>query len=194
MGKTKNKDVWTALRLELARWKGRLTFCHVESHTDEKKDKEGNAREVTPIEEMNQYADWLADWANEAPITELKAATLESDGLPSIHMGTRMITGNWRNQIQEIRLNISKRLAEKDADSWGMCLEDIAWHRMLGTANTDSIYNRIKMAQIMQNQPSAARPSAAPPAHLEKKVNEKCIFPYCLSAFSLLNFRRAHDT
>ena len=45
---------------------------------------------------MNQYADWLADWAYEAPIIELKAATLESDGLPSIHMGTQMITGNWR--------------------------------------------------------------------------------------------------
>ena len=35
--KQRDKDVWTALRLELARWKGRLTFCHVESHTDKKK-------------------------------------------------------------------------------------------------------------------------------------------------------------
>ena len=85
------------------------------NHTrTKKKDKEGNAREVTPIEEMNQYADWLADWAYEASIIELKALTLESDGLPSIHMGTQMITGNWRKQIQEeIRLNNSKRLAGK---------------------------------------------------------------------------------
>jgi hypothetical protein len=139
--KQRDKDVWTALRLELARWKGRLELCHVESHTDKKKDDAGNAREVTPIEEMNQYADWLADWAHEAPITELKAASLESDGLPSIHMGTQMITGNWRKQIQEeIRLNTSKRLANKDPDKWGICPEDIAWHRMLGTADTGGIY------------------------------------------------------
>ena len=61
-----------------------------------------------------------------------------------------MITGTWRKQIQEeIRLNTSKRLAEKDTDKWGICSEDIAWHRMLGTADTDGIYNRLKMAQIM---------------------------------------------
>ena len=124
------------------------------NHTQtKKKDKEGNAREVTPIEEMNQYADWLADWAYEAPIIELKALTLESDGLPSIHMGTQMITGNWRKQIQEeIRLNNSKRLAEKDVENWGMCPEDISWHRMLGTTDTEGIYNRLKMAQIMHGK------------------------------------------
>ena len=54
-----------------------------------------------------------------------------------------MITGNWRKNIQEeIRLNTSKRLAQKD----------IAWHRMLGTADTDGIYNRLKMAQIMHGK------------------------------------------
>jgi hypothetical protein len=64
-----------------------------------------------------------------------------------------MITGNWRKQIQEeIRLNTSKRLAEKDTDKWGICPEDIAWHRMLGTADTDGIYNRLKMAQIMHGK------------------------------------------
>ena len=102
---------------------------------------------------MKQYADWLADWAYEAPIIELKALTLESDGLPSIHMGTQMITGNWRKQIQEeIRLNNSKRLAEKNVENWGMCPEDISWHRMLGTTDTEGIYNRLKMAQIMHGK------------------------------------------
>ena len=151
--KQRDKDVWVALRMELKRWEGRLKFHHVESHTDKKKDEQGNKRKVTPIEEMNQYADWLADWAYTADIKVLEASTLECDGKPTIHMAGQLVSGNWRTQIQEeIRLNNSKQLASKDPDNWGICPEDIAWHRMVGTSKKTSIYDRMKTAQIMHGR------------------------------------------
>ena len=104
--KQRDKDVWAALCKELTRWEGRLQLIHVESHTDKKRDSNGNPREVTPIEAMNQYADWMADWAYEGEsVREIQTNTLERDDKPTIQMKGQWVTGNWRTQIQEeIRL------------------------------------------------------------------------------------------
>ena len=101
----------------------------MESHTGKNRDANGNAREVTPIEAMNQYADWLADWAYEGEqVRELEVIKLEGDDKPTIHMHGQLVTGNWTTQMQEeIRLGNSKQLAGQNKNTWGICPEDISY-------------------------------------------------------------------
>jgi ribonuclease HI len=74
--KQRDKDIWDPLRGELQKCDGRLNLHHVESHTDKKKNEDGTPRKVTPLEEMNQWAEKLADWAAWENITELQTPTL----------------------------------------------------------------------------------------------------------------------
>jgi hypothetical protein len=121
-----------SLREELKKWDWRLNLHHVEPHTDRKKNEDGTPRKVAPIEEMNQWADKLADWAAWENITELQTTTLQRSSRTKVKYSDKEITGNWRKQtLEEIRLETTKRLASNNPQYWGVCPEDIAWHRMI---------------------------------------------------------------
>ena len=151
--KQRDKDIWDPLREELKEWDGRLNLHHVESHTDRKKNEDGIPRKVTPIEEMNQWADKLADWAAWENITELQTTTLQRSSRTKIKYSNKEITGNWRKQtLEEIRLGTTKRLAVSNPQYWGVCPEDIAWHRMIRSGEKLGTYARMKMAQMMHGK------------------------------------------
>ena len=151
--KQRDKDVWDPLRQELKQWAGRLTLEHVESHTDTKKNADGTYREVTPLEEMNQWADKLADWASWEDIIELNPDTLQRSNRMLLKYNNKQVTGNWRKQtLEEVRLATTKKLARRNPTFWGICPEDIAWHRMIRSGETSSTYGRMKMAQMMHGR------------------------------------------
>ena len=151
--KQRDKDIWEPLEEELRKWNGRLNLHHVEAHTDRKKNEDGTPRKVTPIEEMNQWADKLAEWAIWEDITELQTATLQRAGRTKVKYSNKEITGNWRKQtLEEIRLDTTKDLARCNPQHWGVCPEDIAWYRMIRSGEKLSTYARMKMAQMMHGK------------------------------------------
>ena len=118
--KQRDKDIWDPLKEELKEWGGRLNIHHVESHTDKKKNEDGTPRKVTPIEEMNQWADKLADWAAWEAIPELQTTTLQRSSRTKVKYDNKKIIGNWRKQtLKEIRLDTTKRLASSTPQYWG---------------------------------------------------------------------------
>ena len=91
--KQRDKDIWDPLKEELKEWRGRLNIHHVESHTDRNNNEDGTPRKVTPIEEMNQWADKLADWAAWEDITELQTTTLQRSSRTKVKYNHQEITG-----------------------------------------------------------------------------------------------------
>ena len=149
--KQRDKDVWVELIKEKKRWgKGRITIHHVESHVDTKRDKDGQLRVPTPIQWMNIYADKLADEVYDSNMPALNTSSLRTYGQWNIMKNKHMITGHWRNQIkEEIRLDRSKKGANKDKLMWGLCPDEIDWGRMRKTSGNKTIRERLKAAKLM---------------------------------------------
>ena len=99
------------------------------------------------------WADKLADWAAWEAIPELQTTTLQRSSRTKVQYNNREITGNWRKQtLEEIRLDTAKRLASSNPQHWGVCPEDIAWHRMIRSGEKLGTYARMKMAQMMHGK------------------------------------------
>jgi len=132
MGQTKwvkqrDKGVWTELIKEKQRWgPDRINLYHVEAHTDTKH-KKGLRGPPTAIEKINIFADELADTVyKEHTLPGMNTSHMRQYGQWSITQKKHLITGHWRNQIKEqIRMERTKLVANKDQNMWGNCPEEI---------------------------------------------------------------------
>ena len=72
--------------------------------------------------------------------------------LSTVTKKSQVTRGNKHLTLEKIRLDTTKDLARCNPQHWGVCPEDIAWHRMIRSVEKLSTYARMKMAQMMHGK------------------------------------------